>query len=368
MKINFYRKIKSMEKRLVIEFIMAIILVIFFSTIGFYILVNKEFSQFSMLNSISEMSSKQLFHILQEGIIIIIANTVIISTIIIRISNKTLAEPLKKTIDATKNVANGDFNIRLETNRNDEIKELVDNFNTMAKQLGENELLQKDFIDNVSHEIRTPINSIQGFTKLLDDETLSEEERKEYISIILEETDRLLNLSNNILKLAKLQHQEKITNLTQINLSEQMKKVIALLEPKWKYKNIKFTVISDLIYVYGDEDLLFQAWTNLLDNAIKFSKPNGKITIDVKEEIDEIVVKIKDNGIGMSKEEQERIFTRFYQIDKSHSQEGSGLGLSIVKSIIDLSDGKIEVESKENSGTTFTIKLPIEKENNKIII
>ena len=107
---------------------------------------------------------------------------------------------------------------------------------------------------------------------------------------------------------------------------------------------------------------------NLIDNAIKFSKPNGKITIDVKEEIDEIVVKIKDNGMGMSKEEQERIFTRFYQIDKSHSQEGSGLGLSIVKSIIDLSGGKIEVESKENSGTTFIIKLPIEKENNKIII
>ena len=368
MKVNFFRKVKSMEKRLVIEFIFAIILVIFFSTIGFYILVNKEFSQFSMLNSISEMSSKQLFHILQEGIIIIIANTVIISTIIIRISNKTLAEPLKKIIDATKNVANGDFNIRLETNRNDEIKELVDNFNTMAKQLGENELLQKDFIDNVSHEIRTPINSIQGFTKLLDDETLNEEGRKEYISIILEETDRLLNLSNNILKLAKLQHQEKITNLTQINLSEQMKKVIALLEPKWKDKNIKFTVISDLIYVYGDEDLLFQAWTNLLDNAIKFSKNNGEIVVKIKENAKNVTVSIKDNGIGMAESEIQKIYSRFYQIDKSHSGEGSGLGLSIVKRIIDLSNGNLKVESKENEGTMFIVELPKIEKKNKILI
>ena len=178
----------------------------------------------------------------------------------------------------------------------------------------------------------------------------------------------LLNLSTNILRLSKIQNQGKIVRKDHINITEQLRKAIAVLENKWNEKSLTFNISAKDVYYDGDEELTFQVWMNLIDNAIKFSKQNGKITIDVKEENEEVVVKIKDNGMGMSKEEQERIFTRFYQIDKSHSQEGSGLGLSIVKSIIDLSDGKIEVESKENSGTTFTIKLPIEKENNKIII
>ena len=217
--------------------------------------------------------------------------------------------------------------------------------------------------------IEDKINSYnEQLTKLLEDENLPEAERKEYAEIIIEESNRLLNLSTNILRLSKIQNQGKIVRKDHINITEQLRKAIAVLENKWNEKSLTFNISAKDVYYDGDEELTFQVWMNLIDNAIKFSKPNGKITIDVKEEIDEIVVKIKDNGIGMSKEEQERIFTRFYQIDKSHSQEGSGLGLSIVKSIIDLSGGKIEVESKENSGTTFIIKLPIEKENNKIII
>ena len=238
----------------------------------------------------------------------------------------------------------------------------------MVKELGKVEVIQKDFINNVSHEIKTPISSIQGFAKLLEDENLPEAERKEYAEIIIEESNRLLNLSTNILRLSKIQNQGKIVRKDHINITEQLRKAIAVLENKWNEKSLTFNISAKDVYYDGDEELTFQVWMNLIDNAIKFSKQNGKITIDVKEENDEVVVKIKDNGMGMSKEEQERIFTRFYQIDKSHSQEGSGLGLSIVKSIIDLSGGKIEVESKENSGTTFTIKLPIEKENNKIII
>ena len=285
-----------------------------------------------------------------------------------QISTEMLADPLKKSIDATKKVAEGDFSVRLETKRDDETKELVDNFNRMVKQLGKTEILQKDFIDNISHEIKTPINSIQGFTKLLDDNNLSEQERKEYINIILEETNRLLKLSSNILKLAKLQHQDKIINNQEINLSEQIKKAVLLLEPKWKDKNINFSIDAKEVYFYGDEDLLFQVWTNLLDNAIKFSNANGKISVKISIVQDKIEVSIKDNGIGMDSDELELIYTRFYQIDKSHSGEGSGLGLAIVKRIVEISNGEINVESEKGKGTTFTVVLPKKEETNKIVI
>ena len=321
-----------------------------------------------MFNLDDKAEKNELWKIFELGVGIIVVNTVLISFAIIRISTKTLAEPLKKSIEATKKVAEGDFSVRLETKRDDETKELVDNFNRMVKQLGKTEILQKDFIDNVSHEIKTPINSIQGFTKLLDDNNLSEQERKEYINIILEETNRLLKLSSNILKLAKLQHQDKAINNEEINLSEQIKKAVLLLEPKWKDKNINFSIDAKEVYFYGDEDLLFQVWTNLLDNAIKFSNANGKISVKIGVTQDKIEVNIKDNGIGMDKDELEMIYTRFYQIDKSHSGEGSGLGLAIVKRIVEISNGEINVESEKGRGTTFTVVLPKKEETNKIVI
>ena len=197
---------------------------------------------------------------------------------------------------------------------------------------------------------------------------MSEQERKEYINIILEETNRLLKLSNNILKLAKLQHQDKIINNEEINLSEQIKKAVLLLEPKWKDKNINFSVDAKEVYFYGDEDLLFQVWTNILDNAIKFSNENGKISVKISVAQDKISVSIKDNGIGMDSEELGMIYTRFYQIDKSHSGEGSGLGLTIVKRIVEISNGEINVQSEKGKGTTFTIILPQKKKTNKIVI
>ena len=197
---------------------------------------------------------------------------------------------------------------------------------------------------------------------------MSEQERKEYINIILEETNRLLKLSNNILKLAKLQHQDKIINNEEINLSEQIKKAVLLLEPKWKDKNINFSVDAKEVYFYGDEDLLFQVWTNILDNAIKFSNENGKISVKISVAQDKISVSIKDNGIGMDSEELGMIYTRFYQIDKSHSGEGSGLGLAIVKRIVEISNGEINVQSEKGKGTTFAIILPQKKKTNKIVI
>lgn len=368
MKDKIFGTKRTIQRKLVIQLAVAIILVIILSAIGLYIFTHQAISQYLVFNLDDKTEKRELWKIFKLGVGIIVVNTVLISFAIIRISTKMLAEPLKKSIEATKKVAEGDFSVRLETKRDDETKELVDNFNRMVKQLGKTEILQKDFIDNVSHEIKTPINSIQGFTKLLNDNNLSEQERKEYINIILEETNRLLKLSNNILKLAKLQHQDKVINNEEINLSEQIKKAVLLLEPKWKEKNINFSIDAKELYFHGDEDLLFQVWTNLLDNAIKFSNENGKISVKIGVVQDKIEVSIKDNGIGMDSDELEMIYTRFYQIDKSHSGEGSGLGLAIVKRIVEISNGEINVESGKGKGTTFTIILPKKEETNKIII
>jgi len=238
----------------------------------------------------------------------------------------------------------------------------------MVKDLGSIESLQKEFVDNVSHQIKTPISSIQGFAELLEEDNLSKEERKEYTSIIKEESNRLLNLTTNMLKLSKLQNQSRITNKEQIDIAEQIRKNISLLEPKWKEKEIVFNISLEEKYFYGDGELTFQAWGNLIENAIKFSKPHGKIDISLKEKENWIEIKIKDNGIGMSEDEKKRIFTRFYQIDKSHSEQGSGLGLAIVKRIIELSKGTIDVESQKDIGTTITVNLPIEKEKSEVLV
>ena len=269
-----------------------------------------------------------------------------------------MLQPIKQINEATKKVTKGDYDIELETKRKDEIGELTENFNKMIKGLKSTENLQKEFINNVSHEIKTPISSIEGFAKFLKDKDLSDEDREEYANIIIEEAERLTTLTGKMLKLSKLHNQEIIVNKQEINVAEQIRKAISILEHKWAKKDIKINVNLEEKIILGDEDLIFQVWLNLLENAIKFSKQNGNI-----------IVTIKDYGIGMAEEELEKVFERFYQIDKSHSEEGSGLGLAIVKRIIELSEGEIKFESKENKGTTAIVKLPTSKaKNNKVYI
>lgn len=175
---NKIKKNNSIQKKLIIEFIITVILVIIFSTAGFYILTHNEIDELIRNQAVEKDKLRHMFWV---GIIIILANTIVISSMIIKLASRKILEPLKKMIEATKKVAEGNFEVRLETKRKDEIQDLVTNFNQMVEELGETELLQKDFIDNVSHEIKTPINSIQGFAKLLEDENLSKDEKQEYI-------------------------------------------------------------------------------------------------------------------------------------------------------------------------------------------
>jgi len=366
---KIFGKKKSIQRSLVVEFLIIIGVVLLFSIIGFKLLVdNQTLDKLIEIHVESDQEVKELLAIVRRAIIILALNSIIITVIAIRVTTKKIVQPINKITESTKKVAAGDFKIKLETEREDEVGALTENFNKMVTELSSIETLKKEFLDNVSHEIKTPLTSIQGFAQLLKDKNISNEEREEYEDIIIEETDRLLNLSTNMLKLSKLQNQTRITNKDQIDIAEQIRKAITLLEPKWQEKEIKFNISLEEKYFFGDEELTYQIWINLIDNAIKFSKTNGKIDITLKEKDGVLEYRIRDYGIGMSEDESKNIFARFYQIDKSHSEKGSGLGLAIVKRIVELSDGNIEVQSKENKGTTIIVKLPIEKETNKVLI
>lgn len=287
-----------------------------------------------------------------------------VSLILIMASH--IINPLRKITEATKKVATGNLKVKVDVDRKDEIGELAQNFNIMVDELNSIEYLRKDFISNISHELKTPIASIQGFAKLLSDDNLSKEEKEEYINIILEETQRLSNLSSNMLKLSKLEKQEIVTNKTEYRLDNQIRKAIIMLDEKINSKKIKISLDSSEVSIYEDEDLIMEIWINLINNAIKYSNENGEIKIKVIEEENDVKVSIKDEGIGIPKDKQERIFEKFYQVENSRTGEGSGLGLAIVKRIIDLIKGEIEVESKEKQGTKIIVSIP--KETDVLVV
>ena len=302
-------------------------------------------------------SHDNIFNMVASRIVLTLLCYVGIGAVLITVSANRVVRPIIRLSGATQEVAKGNFDIQIENNSKDEVGKLIDNFNKMIKELKSIEYLRKDFISSVSHEFKTPVASIQGFAKLLQNNDLTEEERQEYTQIIIEETSRMSKLSSNILNLSRLENQEMIGNKTVFSLDEQIRKSILLLEPEWSKKNIEFDIELDSVQFKGDEELLQQVWLNLLSNAIKFSYENGIITVRLYEIGSVVKVKISDTGVGMSEEVQERIFEKFYKEDSAHSFEGSGLGLSLVKRIVDLCGGKIYVKSSLGRGSTFTIEL-----------
>lgn len=367
---KIFGKRNSMQRSLMRSFIIALVLVAILTVIEFSVFVVPTMQdKLIEINIHDKEQIDSLIYITRKICGFVILNIVIISAVLVRINLKNIFRPIEQINEATKKVALGEYDIELETKREDEIGELTNNFNKMTHGLKSTENLQKEFINNVSHEIKTPVSSIEGFAKFLKDKNLTDEEREEYANIIIEEAKRLENLTGKILKLSKLNNQEIITNKQEIEVAEQIRKAISLLEPKWSKKDIKINVSLEEKTFLGDEDLIFQVWVNIIDNAIKFSNEGENIDIKVYEKDSNINVEIKDHGIGMKEEELEKVYDRFYQIDRSHSKEGSGLGLAIVKRIVELSEGKIEIKSKENKGTTVIVKLPVTSEkNNKIII
>jgi len=284
---------------------------------------------------------------------------ILFGALLIAVSGRSAVMPILKLNKATQEVAKGNFDIQVINHSRDEVGQLTNSFNMMIQELKRIEYLRKDFINSVSHEFKTPLASIQGFAKLLQKGNLSLEERQEYTDIIVEETERLSRLSSNILRLSSLDNQEFIDRRTYFSLDEQIRKTIVLLEPEWSKKNISFDLELDDLRYQGDEELLQQVWINLLNNAVKFSHENGKIAVSLGRTASAVKVEISDEGIGMSEEIMLRIFERFYQGDKSHSRDGNGLGLPLVKRILELCGGSIHVTSKLHEGSTFTVELPV---------
>ncbi len=282
----------------------------------------------------------------------------VIATIISGIASKRILRPIRTLSKATEEVAKGNFSVKIGIPKDYEFALLAKNFNKMVHELSSIETLRNDFVSNVSHEIKTPIASIQGFAKLIQDKNLDDDERSEFTDIIISESSRLSKLTSNILKLSKLENQEVITGKAEFALDEQIRCAILIMEPEWSEKGIDLDIDLDKVSIIGNEDLLQQVWLNIIGNAVKFTEKGGTIGIKLMDLKDKIVIKVSDNGVGMNEETQRHIFDKFYQGDKSHLSKGNGLGLSLVKRIIELCDGEIKVRSKLYYGTTFTIGLP----------
>ena len=272
--------------------------------------------------------------------------------------NYVFFTPVSRLSKAMNRVAEGEFGNVIETkSRIREVRGLYDSFNLMTKALADTEMLQCDFVSNVSHEFKTPINAIEGYATLIQDSEMDESQRNEYIEKILLGTHRLSDLVGNILLLSKLDNSTLPQKTERFSLDEQIRQSILLLEAKWERKNITFDLELEETEYLGNETLLHHVWTNLLDNAIKFSHEGGVIGVRLSTEGENVRVSIEDNGIGIPESECEYIFDRFYQVDSSHKGEGNGLGLSIVKRIIDTCGGNISVLSKTGEGCTFTVVL-----------
>lgn len=285
--------------------------------------------------------------------------SLLLGTVITVYVGKLIVRPMQNIGNAFGELSKGNFDVKVPENEKiTEIREMSERFNAMTYDLSHIETLRNDFVANVSHEFKTPIAAIEGYATLLQNHNLSPEKYDHYVERILENSRRLTNLSGNILMLSKLENQETVPDKSEYRLDEQIRKCILTLENKWAPKSIEFDMELPKKFYYGSESLLEQVWLNIFDNAIKHSPDGGVISINITENSDFITVSVSDRGDGMTDEVKKHIFEKFYQGDISRKTEGNGLGLALVKRILDLCKGNISVESSLGNGTEFFIELP----------
>ncbi len=294
------------------------------------------------------------------GVLSMLVPIVVLVTLVNFLFTRYIYRYLDKISDAMQKVADGDYTVRLDAEKDQPFRELYRNFNTMAEELGGVEMLKNDFINGYAHELRTPITSINGFAEMLlnDDGTLSNEERRSYLEIIASESRRLADLAGNSLLMSRLDTQKIIPDKKPFSLDEQLRRCSILLSGQWTEKELDMTMDLDEAVYVGDYDLMQHLWINLLTNAVKYTPKGGSITVTLKNEEKFIAVSVADTGKGIPPEDRERIFDKYYQTDKSHSKRGLGLGLAICKRIVQLCNGTLEVESEVGVGSTFTVRLP----------
>lgn len=274
----------------------------------------------------------------------------------------TVERPVKKILDATEKITDGNFSVRIEDSRflytQNEFDVIIQNLNKMAEELGSIETLRTDFISNVSHELKTPLATMQNYATLLKATDLTEEKRIEYANAIMTSTKRLSDLITNILKLNKLENQQIFPEFKEYDLGEQLCECLLGFENVWEQKNIEIeTEIQEDIMVYSDPELLSLVWNNLLSNAFKFTEEGGTVSVSLTADEKNISVSVKDTGCGMTKTTGEHIFDKFYQGETSHSVQGNGLGLALVKRVVDIVRAQISIQSELGVGSTFTVTM-----------
>ena len=347
------RGIRKHRYSLILSFSLAMFFVLLWAialaAVAVYLLV-----YFEVIGSIEEMGVGTI-------VLLMALISLIIGATVSFFAMKMLLKPVNKWINNMNRLASGDFGVRMKFGKplgnNPTFLELTDSFNTLAEELQNTEMLRSDFINNISHEFKTPIVSISGLARLMKSGDLSESERMEYLDAIEEESLRLTSMATNVLNLIKVENQAILSSVSQFNLSEQLRSCLLLLENKWTKKDLDLNLDFDEHTVSANEELLKQVWINLLDNAVKFCDVGGTVSVDIKEETDVIYVSVGNTGSEIPADKMEKIFRKYYQVDESHSTEGNGVGLAIVLKIVELHGGSVTVKS-EDGVTVFTVELP----------
>lgn len=318
----------------------------------------------------TEMGTKAMFveqrppsssSFLVKWVINFLIYSLVAGSLLIMVAAMFLIRPIKKLTKATKQIADGDFSVKLNIKQKGELGTLARSFEEMMQDLQQLEEMRREFVSNVSHEVQSPLTSISGYAQALKQVDVADHERSRYLDIIIAEAERMSKLSDSLLKLSLLESQSQQQRLTKFSLDEQIRRVIVALQPQWSARSIHLELDLKAVRFMADYDQLSQVWTNLLGNSIKFSMDGGVINVSARQDVNNVIVRISDNGIGISPEDQKRIFERFFKADRSHSRKynGSGMGLAIVKQIVSLHQGDIQVESELGRGTTVIVTLPI---------
>lgn len=287
----------------------------------------------------------------------------LIFTIVDAVRRKqTVERPVKRIIDAAEKIIQGDFSVRVKPQRtvgaDETFNRVIECFNKMAEELGSVETLRTDFIANVSHEMKTPLSVLQNYGTLLQTPGLSEEQRMEYAKGVTDGARRMADMMTNILKLNRLENQQIYPQVTELDLGEQLCECLLQYENVWEKAGIGIeTDLAENVKVHADAELLSHVWNNLFSNAFKFTPAGGTVSVSLSVTPHHAVVKVSDTGCGMTREVGAHIFEKFYQGDPSHSVQGNGLGLALVKRVVDIMQGEISVESEVGKGSTFTVKI-----------
>ncbi len=285
--------------------------------------------------------------------------SVVVGTGLGCLMSRLIIAPISEISEASKQVARGNFEVNLRCrSRVREVRELTQNFTTMVHQLSQTRMLRDDFVSNVSHEFKTPLAAIEGYAVLLQSTSLSEERRATCIAKIIHNVRRLGSVTGSILMLSHLDHGQVGEEFARFSLDEQIRQGVLAFEGQWSTRGVEVSVALDEVMLLGNEELLAQVWQNLLDNALKFTDDGGRIEVSLRCEAGRAIVQVGDDGCGMDEEVRRRAFERFFQGEPSRAGAGTGLGLALVKRIVELHDGRVEVHSMPGQGSVFTVELP----------